>query len=301
MLKNIVVPLDGSNFSWCAAHHALDVAHAYQAAIHGVSITDVKVIEGKVLDDLIEIVSRLNIHIGPMPGDKVDRANTSEVPSIDAEMIQDLYQDQGRLLLGELERKCKAAGVAYQSSMPMGMIPGVICRVANESKAELIVLGKRGLNSKWTGPLLGATTESVVRMAKRPVLLAQETYVPIETVYVAYDGDLLSVRALRFAADLCARCGWKMRVVSVFDSPERCQKVLQEASEITELHNVKIEVVARSGEVVEQILEATAPEPNSLIVLGAHSHRLLGLTLGNVSERVMRRAPQPVLLYRPID
>ncbi len=95
-------------------------------------------------------------------------------------------------------------------------------------------------------------------------------------------------------------CGWQMRVISVHRSPERRKKLLSEAAKIADLHGVKITPIDKSGDVLLRVLEVTAEEPNALLVLGARSRRMLGLTVGSVSERVMRRAPQPVLLYRPV-
>ena len=273
MLTNIVVPLDGSSFSWSAVHHAIQIARQYRATIHGVSITDVKIIEGQLLDDL----------------------------NVDSAVAQSLYHDKGRMLLEQLERECKRADVVFQPVLTAGTVPGLICRTASQVKAELILMGKKGVNAKWSGPLLGSTAESVVRQAKRPVLLVQEVYAPIETVYVAYDGEFVSIRALRFAAELCSRCKWKMQVISIHRSEERLKKLLREAVEMAELHGMKITTVGKSGDVMQQILEITSEDPNALIVLGAYSSRLLGFILGNVPERVMRRAPQPVLLYRPLQ
>ena len=161
-------------------------------------------------------------------------------------------------------------------------------------------MGKKGINAQWSGPLLGTTAESVVRQAKRPVLLAQEVYSPIETVYIAYDGGFVSIRALRFAAELCARCQWQMKVISINRSKERRDKLLNEAVEMVKLHGLKITTIGKSGDVMKQILDITSEEPNALIILGAYSSRLRGLILGNVPERIMRRAPQPVLIYRPL-
>lgn len=272
MLTNIVVPLDGSSFSWSAARHAIQIAQKCRATIHGVSITDVKIIEGQLLDDL----------------------------NIDAATAQTLYQDKGRMLLEQLERECKTAGVTFQTALTSGMVPGSIIRTASEVEAELIVMGKKGVNSQWTGPLLGSTAESVVRQAKRPVLLTSEEYTPIETVYVAYDGAFVSIRALRFAADLSSNCQWKMQVISIHRLEEQREKLLREAVEMAELHGLEITTIGRDGDVMEQILDITSGDKNALIVLGAYSSRLLGFILGNVPERIMRRAPQPVLLYRPV-
>jgi nucleotide-binding universal stress UspA family protein len=272
MIKNIVVPLDGSKFSWSAAYHAIQIARAYRATIHGVSITDVKIIEGRLLDDL----------------------------EIDSATAQSLYHDKGLMLLEQLERECQKAGVAFQAFWTTDIVSCLICQAASQVKAELIVMGKKGINAQWSGPLLGSTAESVVRQAKRPVLLTQEVYAPVENVYVAYDGKFVSIRALRFAIELCAQCQWQMQAISIHRSKERREKLLLEAVEMADLYGMKITTIGKSGDVMQQILAITSEAPNALIVLGAYSSRLRGLILGDVTERIMRRAPQPVMLYRPL-
>lgn len=273
MVKNIVVPLDGSSYSWSASRHAIQVARAYRAMIHGVSVTDVKILEGSVLDDL----------------------------DVGTEVAQQRYQDKGNLLLNEFESRCQEADVSYRSVHTVGIVPGAICRVAAEVEAELIVMGKRGENGAWNTPLLGSTAESVVRLARRPVLLAQEHYAPVDQVAVAYDGALISIRCLRFAADMCQTCRWPLSVISVHRSPRTREKRLREAARTAELHGLKITPIECAGnDVVQEIIDGTAEGPQALLALGARSRRLLGLTLGNTAERTMRRVPQPVLVYRPL-
>ncbi|MBM3237643.1 universal stress protein [Candidatus Poribacteria bacterium] len=271
MIKNIVVSLDGSNYSWSAARHAIQMARPYRASIHGVYAIDLKIIKGQLLDDL-----------------KVDSATA-----------QSIYQDKGRILLEQLESECKAAGVAFHPVLTTGAVSNLICHTALQAQAELVAMGKKGVNAPWSEQLLGSIAESLVHQAKRPVLLAQEVYAPIEMVYVAYDGKLVSIRALRFAAELCARNRWKMCVISVHSSEERIAKLFREAVEMANIHGLKITTIGRSGDVVKQILSVTSEDRNALIVLGAYSSRLRRLILGNVPEQIIHTAPQPVLLYRP--
>ena len=300
MLTNLIVGLDGSHFSWSAARHAMQLAQTFGATLHGVSVTDVKIFEGKLLEELADAITVTASPDGATAGTDSAGSKHADPAIIDVTRVQKLYHDKGQLLLEQLERDCKAAGVTYRAALATGMIPGVICATAKETNAELIILGKRGVNAKWSGPLLGSTVEAVVRLAKRPVMLAQERHAPIEAAYVAYDGGLISIRALRFAAELCARSRWKMHVICVHRSPKRREKLLVEAADMADLHSIQIQPIEKSGEPVEEILNATATDLSALIVLGARSRRLLGLTLGSVSERIMRRAPQPVLLYRPL-
>jgi nucleotide-binding universal stress UspA family protein len=271
MLKNVVVPIDGSEYSWSAVQHSIQIARPFRAKIHGVYAIDAKVIQGDLLDDL----------------------------EVDPEVAKGVYMDKGENLLENFAGKCKAEGLVCQPIVDVSAIPDLIRKTAREIEADLIIMGKKGVNAQWTGPLLGSTAESMVRRAGRPVLLAQESYAPIERVLVAYDGELVSVRALRFAAEICERCKWGMSVISVHDSEQRRDRLLREAEEMAELHQLKITTIGRDGDVTEQIIDAASEHPNTLIAIGAYSSRLRRLILGSVSEEVMRRAAQPVLVYRP--
>jgi nucleotide-binding universal stress UspA family protein len=271
MLKNIVVPLDGSEYSWSAAQHAVQIARPFRAKIHGIYAIDAKVIQGDLLDDL----------------------------KIDPEVARKTYSDKGQKLMEDFSEKCREAGLVCQPVIDTSAIPDLIRKTAREVDAELIVMGKKGVSAQWTGPLLGSTTEAMVRRSRRPVLLAQGSYEPIKKAYVAYDGELVSIRALRFTADICEHCKWEMCVISVHDSEQPRNRLLREAEEMAELHKLKITTIGKSGDVTEQILAAASEDPNALIAVGAYSSSLKRLILGSVSEEVMRRAPQPVLIYRP--
>jgi len=271
MLKNVLVPLDGSDHSWSAAKHAIQIAKAFRATIHGLTVTDVKIIDGQIAEDL----------------------------NINHDTAERIYQDKGHALLKQLEQECSSAKVAFRPISVTGMVSKSICQTASKIKAEIIAIGRRGVNAGWSGLLLGSTAESIIRQSGRSVLLSQENYSPIETMFVAYDGSVVSIRALRFAAELCAKCKWKMSVITVHRSPAKRDKLLKQAEEIAELHGTKITKIGKGGEVIRQILEITAEEPNALIVIGAYSKRLRELLLGSVAERIIHRASQPVLVYRP--
>jgi nucleotide-binding universal stress UspA family protein len=271
MLKKILVPLDGSDYSWSAARHAIQMAKAFRADIHGLSVTDVKIVDGQIATDL----------------------------HVDHETAEKIYEDKGHAVLEQLKQECDLAKVVFYPVTTTGMVSNSICSIATDTKAELIAIGKHGINADWSGPLLGSTAESLIRQSKLSVLLAQENYVPISSVYVAYDGAIVSIKALRFTSELCAKCKWKMNVITIHRSPARREKLLKQAEETAELDGIKINKIGKDGDVLKQILKVTSQEPNALIVIGAYSRRLRELILGSVAERVVHRASQPVLIYRP--
>jgi nucleotide-binding universal stress UspA family protein len=271
MLKKILVPLDGSDYSWSAARHAIQMAKAFRADIHGLSVTDVKIVDGQIATDL----------------------------HVDHETAEKIYQDKGHAVLEQLKQECDLAKVVFYPVTTTGMVANSICNIAIDTRAELIAIGKHGINADWSGPLLGSTAESLIRQSKLSVLLAQENYVPISSVYVAYDGAIVSIKALRFIAELCAKCKWKMNVITIHRSLARREKLLKQAEETAELNNISINKIGKDGDVLKQILKVTSQEPDALIVIGAYSRRLRELILGSVAERVVHRASQPVLIYRP--
>lgn len=68
--------------------------------------------------------------------------------------------------------KLQATGVEVTSEVRDGSGGEVVLREAEEQKADLIVVGRRGL-SLVASLLLGSTSEYVVRRATVPVLVAQ--------------------------------------------------------------------------------------------------------------------------------
>jgi nucleotide-binding universal stress UspA family protein len=272
MLKNILVPLDGSDYSWSAAHHAIQIAKAFRAKIYGLTVTDVKIIDGQIADDL----------------------------NIDHEAVEKIYRDKGHALLDRLKQECDLAKLKFSPITTTGMVTGSICKKTAEVKAGLIAIGKKGVNASWSGPMLGSTAESLIRQSKLSILLAQENYESISSVYVAYDGAVISIKALRFSAELCSKCKWGLSIITVKNSKDQCKRLLDQAEETAGLHECKqICKIGKSGDVVKQILDVTSEEPNALIVIGAYSRRLHELIIGSVPERIIHKAIQPVLIYRP--
>src|SRR5512139_66642 len=129
MLKKILVPLDGSDYSWSAARHAIQMAKAFRADIHGLTVTDVKIVDGQIATDL----------------------------HVDHETAEKIYQDKGHALLEQLKQECDLAKVVFYPVTTTGMVSSSICSIATDTRAELIAIGKHGINADWSGPLLGST------------------------------------------------------------------------------------------------------------------------------------------------
>ena len=57
-----------------------------------------------------------------MPDGKIDQENGYQASPINTGVIQERYQDYGRLLLEPLERECKAVGISCQLTSETGLV-----------------------------------------------------------------------------------------------------------------------------------------------------------------------------------
>ncbi len=197
-----------------------------------------------------------------------------------------------------------------------------IVRMAEEWRAELIVLGARGL-TPLKRALLGSVSTTVVRYAPSPVLVVKGRRQPVHRVVVAVDGSEDSLRAARFFAGLPMPVGFEIQLLGVVEPPtvpgipalsrvalgradrlvaewkEDAERELRRAEFEFKERGARVERVVSVGRAAEEIVEATADSRVGLVVVGA---RGLGavrrLLLGSVSEHVLHHAACPVLVVR---
>lgn len=195
----------------------------------------------------------------------------------------------------------------------------VILDYADDREVDLVVMGthgRRGLRHM----LLGSVAEEVVRTAPCPVLTVRGDgdrgpARGIDRILVPVDMSEHSYRALDVARGLAAGRDAAVEVLHVVEDPPRPDlydgppggaKVDRGRVRETlvarmggEDGEVPVEVHVDTGHTVSTIVDFAGREDVDMIVLA--SHGLTGLKrvlLGSVAERVIRRAPCPVLTVR---
>jgi len=138
-------------------------------------------------------------------------------------------------------------------------------------------------------------------------------------IVVAIDGSDNADRALTMAADLAARYGAKLTLLTVIPptvvpsyggpvyeppSPEALHsvydRILAEAKARVENPRIPtVETVRREGIVVEEMVAYLEKEPPDLLVMGSRGLSAgRRLFLGSVSDALVHHAPCPVLVVR---
>lgn len=283
-VHTILVPCDFSSSSKRAVHVALELAERVGAAVHLLFAEVLHADAQASGDDPQETLKqRLLQDLDPhVPVEPVVTRNVAAAPAI----------------------------VAY----------------AEEHPVDLIVMGTHGRRG-ISRMLLGSTAEEVVRTAPCPVLTirgredtAPEAGIAVERILVPVDFSRHAREALGHARALAGLFGaridllhvveeqlhpafYNIQVQSIYDLvPDLDQKAEAEMRrffEETPGPDVEAAYHVRKGQAARQITVFAEEEGISLIVMSTHGLRgLEHFLIGSVAEKVVRRAPCPVLTLK---
>jgi nucleotide-binding universal stress UspA family protein len=177
-----------------------------------------------------------------------------------------------------------------------------IVRMAEEWRADLVVVGARGL-TPLKRAVRGSVSTSIVRYAPCPVLVVKGHPQGPRTAVVAVDGSPASRRAMSFFASLPLDPRLEVELLTVIESPGEGQA---EAARMLEQYRAELEPGIRAvrrrvvvGRAAEEIVRAASVPGADLVVVGARGRgAFTRLLLGSVSEYVVHHADCPVLVVR---
>ena len=246
---------------------------------------------------------------------------------IDIPTVRAYYEE----LLGRGEQVVKAGrealgatGAEADTQVRRGDPREQIVDAAGEWKAELLVMGARGLGG-FAGAMLGSVSMAALRSAHCPVLVVKGPSRELRRAVVALDGSRDSLAAARFLATLPLRTPLAVRLLAVLEAPPALapgeglrptvltapETVFGERRTVLEgtLDRVAGDLRPVAGDIECSVvggrpgaeIVAAASEPGiDLVVVGARGlGQVRRWLLGSVSERVVHHAPCSVLVVPP--
>lgn len=149
MVKNILVPIDGSKTAGKALEYAVDLAKQTGSTIVLLSVIDKSLYYG-----------------------------APTIPSLSSpthllENLEDYLRQTAEAYVAEAEGQCRSKGVESKKIVRAGHPVEEIIKAAEDSKADLIVMGSHG-KSALGAALLGSITIGLIhRETKFPVLVVR--------------------------------------------------------------------------------------------------------------------------------
>ena len=189
-------------------------------------------------------------------------------------------------------------------------VPGIeICRLAEQSQADLLVLGRKR-HSRMTRLLLGDTADSVARRSRFPCLFVPPGSGEIRKVLVALDGSDRAVNVLNNACDFARHAGATIEAVTVEESSRNEPLQMVSTLPVSRSSSLQVRVrevlsregfpdarlAIRRGEIVEQVVTEALERGAQVLAIGYHRGGPPGvLEAGSTARRLAHAAPCAVL------
>lgn len=278
MIKNILVPLDGSEHSKAALEYGLWLTQKFRGALFGQHVIDTVSVEGTFFHDI--------------------SGSLGFEPYLDfSSRMREVLEERGKAILEEFSRRCRERNLRHEAFLDMGIVPVEICE--RSKMADLVVLGHRGINEEFSTGMLGGTAEAVTRKCPRPILVSTKRFKEIERPLLAYDGSQRSSAAMECAAEFCAQLKLPLTVLYVPKEEKLAEKVLQEARSYLGPYGIEARYELARGYPEQKIIDYLVNLRYDLLFIGAYGHRrIIEMVLGSTTEYVLRKTPCPVFLNR---
>lgn len=276
MIHQILVGIDGSDYSDSAVQWGIELARKGAATLHGLHVVDIVQAESPLFYDLAGAV-------GAAP-----------MLHLSGQMRQNL-ELRGQHLLQRFQETCAAAHIPAVSHLVTGVVPTEILRLTEEM--DLIILGRGGLHTRLSKALLGSAVDTVVRRTTIPTLVTTQYYYPARRPLVATDGSPGAMAALRMAAQFATWFALPLRVVHCAAEAASGQACLEEARAQLAAYPISSEADLCLGNAHEDLVQYILDHDHDMVFAGAFGRRrLVEWVLGSTTQYLLRLCPTPLLL-----
>ena len=280
MIKNILIPTDGSDFGKTAIAYGTYIAKKLNAGLIGLHVVDIRLMQGPVFTDI-------SGSVGIPPYQEF-------IPAIEGSL-----DAKAESILKDFREQCEREGLHPEVKKAVGVIDETII-AEGRTCCEWILLAQRGEHFHLdSGAILGSTAQSVVRRSGKPVLVTPEHFREIESMALAFDGSVPACNALKLAAGLSKTVSWPLTVVIITDDQSLGRKWSQEAEDFLSPLKIDSTTVILPGKEDKELLKFIREGSVELLVMGAYGHnRFRELLVGSTTSAVIRKSTIPVLLTR---
>lgn len=328
--REVLVPVDNSQYSAWAMDMALQIgvafrstivgSHVYAARLHDQRFRDMEPGLPEEYQDPVILARQRTLH--------------NSLIEKGLKLISDSY-------LEVLKARCRQVAVGFVGKTPEGKNYAELVRDIEASGYDLVVMGVRGIGETWRrgerqDHLLGSVCERVVRRVSRDVLVVKNERPLGGTFVVGVDGSPHSFAALLVAFALARAVGARVQAVAAYDPflhqvlfheledvlTEEARQVfnaaqqkklhenlidngiakiyadhLETAQRIAAELGAEIETHLLEGKPYATVLRHVERVQPTLLALGRTGvHANEGLDIGSNAENLLRLAPCHVLL-----
>lgn len=277
MIKKILVAADGSDYGKSSMDYAFWLARRLDASVMAVHVVDIVSFEGSFLHDIsgaLGFEPFLNF----------------------SSRMKDILEERGRSILSGFEEAASEAGLEPESDLLFGVVTNEICEKAK--LADLVVMGRRGVNAQFEYGLLGSATEGVIRKSPKPVLVVPREFTEPKKPLLAFDGSPNASKAMHSAAEWAKALGLPISVIHV-SRTEGEDSVIKDAEDYLSTYGLDVTYASVVDESPRGIENYYNENGHDLLFMGtSHHSRIVEMVLGSTTEHVVRSVKGPFFLER---
>ncbi len=209
--------------------------------------------------------------------------------------MREWLETNGKNILKSFKDQCLKEGIECEDILTSGVVSSEICEQAK--LADLVIVGRRGVNAQFEYGLLGSVAEGVIRKSPKPVVVVPERFTPPENPLLAYDGSVNASKVMHSCAELLKALDLPLTVIVAKE--EDGESLLKEAEDYLRPYGIKTRFVHLKEEPPVAIERYCIEGNHDLIFMGATSRtRLLAMVLGSTTEYILRSVDIPVFVER---
>lgn len=243
------------------------------------------------------------------------------VPAQASAQIMTNKWEEGGKILGSAIEKVNLDANKVTAILRQGDPKDVVCQVADEVSADLIIMGSRGLK-RLQSILANSVSQYVFQLSSRPMLLVKDDiYVKkIKRVMVAIDGSEATKECLQLALFLVRDIKGGQLILAHVDknassksgetaTPAEKNSVLAPAIVEAKKQGLQPRAIATAGKPGEEICRLVEEQDVDLLIIGSPDRRpsiaksfvdIDRLVSSSLSDYVRVNASCPVLLARTV-
>lgn len=282
MIKSIAVGLESVDSFDAITGVAANLAIGSNASLHAIYVEDVDLVKGTEIP--VVPFFPMEGYIPMLPDRRAE---------LEESFIRNETQLNSRFLKFISDTRIKGRFQILRENVNRALV--------DQSRThDLLIIGKTGKADADPERVLGYHVESILRHAFSPVLLVPEKPSFGFKTLVAYDGTPGSHRALAAACEVAKSGGADVRVVAVAE-PEKGAAILEGAAEYLSNHEMSLDLSARSGDSVAEILQQEAKEFEAdILAMGAFGHGRIAEFFGSgETHSILGAVPCTVLICGP--
>ncbi len=291
-IKLILCPVDFSEFSVQAYHHALSLAEHYRA----------------------KLVAYYDVELWRYPS--LGFAASADAYDEFCLSVRERAMEQ----LREFVKQHTRGEIQLELVVDEGMAPDSILSFARERKTDLIVMGTHGRRG-YDRLMLGSVTDRVMRRAPCPVLAVckppRDSWAAgderghvhrLNRILFCADFSESSARALEYAISATEEYDAELTLLHVSEEAATHAKRDEALAAATEHMNklirrercssLKIKTAVRAGKPYQQIIQFAEEAQIDMVVMGVSGRGALDRAVfGSTTYRVIQLGPCPVLVH----